>query len=129
MARIFTPSDGRRLDLPGRISTEILSGRTGARGVTLRRVEIPVALPGEPPRPPHRHRDFEECIFVLSGQGTTESDSGEHRLRPGDTLLVPPGEAHVTRNTGQVPLILLCFFPVADAGAGTEDCPPRVQVA
>jgi oxalate decarboxylase/phosphoglucose isomerase-like protein (cupin superfamily) len=31
----------------------------------------------------------------------------------GDTLLIPAGEAHVTRNTGAEPLVLLCFFPTA----------------
>jgi oxalate decarboxylase/phosphoglucose isomerase-like protein (cupin superfamily) len=32
----------------------------------------------------------------------------------GDTILVPAGELHVTRNTGSSPLRLLCFFPTAD---------------
>jgi oxalate decarboxylase/phosphoglucose isomerase-like protein (cupin superfamily) len=28
-------------------------------------------------------------------------------------ILIPPGEMHVTRNTGAEPLVLICFFPVA----------------
>ena len=34
---------------------------------------------------------------------------------------MPAGEKHVTRNTGEVPLMLLCFFPVPDIVPGTED--------
>lgn len=121
MARVFTQAASKQLGLPGRKALEIVSGATGARGVTLRLAEIPVPQPGEPPRGSHQHYDFEECIYVLSGQGTTFADSGEYPLRPGDTLLVPPGEKHVTRNTGTQPLLLLCFFPVPDITTGTEE--------
>ena len=37
------------------------------------------------------------------------------------TLLVPPGEKHVTRNTGSETLVLLCFFPVAEIAKRTQD--------
>jgi len=80
-----------------------------------------VAQPGEALREPHQHSDFEECIYVLSGQGRTFAESGEFPLKPGDTLLMPAGEKHVTRNTGSEPLLLLCFFPVADITAGTQE--------
>ena len=118
MARVLTKADARKLGLPGRTSFEIVSGEAGARGVTLRLVEIP---PGEGKRGPHLHRDFEECIYVLAGQGTTVAESGEHPLKPGDTILIPPGEKHVTRNTGREPLKLLCFFPVADIAQRTRE--------
>ena len=99
--------------LPGRRSMEIVSADTGSRAVTLRRVEIAAPRPGDPLRGRHVHSDTEECIYVLSGRGRTESDSGNHDLAPGDTLLIPAGETHVTRNTGSEPLVLLCFFPTA----------------
>lgn len=121
MARVFTQAEAKQLSLPGRKALEIVSGEQGARGVTLRLAEIPVPQAGEPLRGPHQHSDFEECIYVLSGQGTTFSDSGEYPLQPGDTLLVPAGEKHVTRNTGKEPLLLLCFFPVGDITASTEE--------
>ncbi|HKV63305.1 MAG TPA: cupin domain-containing protein [Candidatus Acidoferrum sp.] len=114
MARVFTQAEAKQLGLPGRKALEIVSGENGALGVTLRLAEIPVPRPGESPRGPHQHSDHEECIYVLSGKGTTFADSGEFPLTPGDTLLIPPGEKHVTRNTGSEPLLLLCFFPVAD---------------
>jgi oxalate decarboxylase/phosphoglucose isomerase-like protein (cupin superfamily) len=36
-------------------------------------------------------------------------------------LLVPAGEKHMTVNTGEDTLVLLCFFPVPDVGAGTTE--------
>jgi mannose-6-phosphate isomerase-like protein (cupin superfamily) len=80
-----------------------------------------VPRPGEKSRGPHLHRDFEECIYVLSGQGTMHAESGQYPAGPGDILLVPPGEKHMTVNTGREPLVLLCFFPVPDVAAGTTE--------
>ena len=113
MARVLTQEDARNLGLPGRKSLELVSGEKGSRAVTLRLVEIAVPQPGDKPRGRHFHSDTEECIYVLSGRGRTESDSGDHALKAGDTLLIPAGETHVTRNTGVEPLVLLCFFPTA----------------
>jgi quercetin dioxygenase-like cupin family protein len=121
MARLFKQGEAKELGLPGRKAMEIVSGERGAHGVTLRLVEIPVVKPGEALRAAHQHSEFEECIYTLSGQGTTFADSGEYEMRPGDTLLMPPGEKHVTRNTGTEPLVLLCFFPVADITAATQE--------
>ena len=123
MARVFKQSEGKRLSLPGRTSIEIVSGEKGSHSATLRLVEIPVPAIGEPQRGPHHHNDTEECIYVLSGTATTIAESGEYRLEAGDTILMPAGEKHVTRNTGDRPLILLCFFPVADVATSTEEAP------
>ena len=121
MARVCTQAEAKRLGLPGRTALEIVSGEKGARAVTLRLVEVPVPAPNEAPRGPHQHSDFEECIYVLAGRGATYADSGTYELKAGDALLVPPGEKHVTRNTGNEPLMLLCFFPVADIAGGTRE--------
>jgi quercetin dioxygenase-like cupin family protein len=121
MARMFSLSDAKQLGLPGRKSLEIVSGEKGARGITLRLVEIAPPRLSEPLRSPHQHSNFEECIYVLSGQGTTVADNGEFLLKAGDTLLIPPGEKHVTRNTGSDPLLLLCFFPVGDIAEGAVE--------
>ncbi|HXF54271.1 MAG TPA: cupin domain-containing protein [Hyphomicrobiaceae bacterium] len=114
MARVVRAGEARLLKLPGRISKEIVSGaHGGAEAVTLRLVEIPVPSPGEPERGRHCHDGHEECIYVLSGRGTTWSGESCHPLAAGDAILIPPGEMHVTRNTGSEPLVLICFFPVA----------------
>ena len=121
MARVLTQGEAKSMGLPGRKSLEIVSGEKGSQAVTLRLVEIPVPRPGETPRGPHFHKGFEECIFVMSGEGCTEADSGKHALKAGDTILIPSGEKHVTRNTGKEPLVLLCFFPVADISKRTQE--------
>jgi mannose-6-phosphate isomerase-like protein (cupin superfamily) len=120
MARLLKQAEAKRLGLPGRTSLEPVSGEIGSR-VTFRIAEVPVAQPGDAPRGPHLHHDFEECIYVLSGRGTTCAESGEIPIVPGDIVLIPAGEKHMTRNTGSEPLILLCFFPVPDVAGGTTE--------
>lgn len=121
MAKVLTQVQAKSMGLPGRKSLEIVSGEKGSSAVTLRLVEIPVPKPGETPRGPHHHQGFEECIFVMAGEGCTEADSGNYPLQAGDTILIPPGEKHMTRNTGKVPLVLLCFFPVADISKRAQE--------
>jgi quercetin dioxygenase-like cupin family protein len=121
MARVLTQAEAKSMGLPGRKSLEIVSGEKGSQAVTLRLVEIPVPKPGEAQRGRHFHNGFEECIYVMSGSGYTEADSGDHPLKAGDTILIPSGEKHATRNTGTEPLVLLCFFPVADISKRTQE--------
>ena len=114
MAFVVKSGEAKDLKLPGRQSLQVVSGEQGTDAVTLRLVEIAVANPGEASRKPHYHLHFEECIYVLAGQGTTQADSGAYDIKQGDTILIPAGEWHVTQNTGSKPLKLLCFFPVSD---------------
>jgi quercetin dioxygenase-like cupin family protein len=120
MARLLKQAQAKRLGLPGRTSLEPVSGEIGSR-VTFRIAEIPIPKPGDQPRGPHRHRGFEECIYVLKGTGVAVAESGEIPLAPGDIVLIPPNEKHMTRNTGSEPLILLCFFPEPDVTLGTDE--------
>jgi mannose-6-phosphate isomerase-like protein (cupin superfamily) len=120
MVRLIRQGEGERLGLPGRSALEVVSGRTGA-AVTFRVVEIPVPLPGETERGPHLHHGHEECIYVLRGKGRMECAAGPLSVAAGDVLLVPPEEPHVTRNVGDEPLVLLCFFPTPDISRTTQD--------
>jgi mannose-6-phosphate isomerase-like protein (cupin superfamily) len=120
MARLLKQSEAKRLGLPGRTSLEPVSGEIGSR-VTFRIAEIAVAKPDDKPRGPHLHNGYEECIYVLKGAGVTHSESGELPIKPGDIILIPPGEKHMTRNTGTEPLLLLCFFPQPDVGNTTTE--------
>lgn len=115
MAIVIRPDQAKRLGLPGRLSNEIVSGaHGGSAGCTLRLVEIPAPRPGDVERGRHCHDGHEECMYVLSGRGETRSGPAIHPLSAGDTILVPAGEMHVTRNTGSVALVMLCFFPVSN---------------
>ena len=120
MARLLKQSEAKRLGLPGRSSLEPVSGEIGSR-VSFRIATIGVPQPGGEPRGPHVHDDFEECIYVLSGRGTMQAESGSHPVAAGDILLVPAGEKHMTLNTGDEPLVLLCFFPTPDVTSGTTE--------
>ena len=120
MARLLKQSEAKKLGLPGRTSLEPVSGAIGSK-VTFRIAEIAVPKASDPPRGPHLHHGFEECIYVMSGEGCMEADSGRYPVKAGDTLLVPSGEKHVTRNTGSETLVLLCFFPVAEIARRTQD--------
>jgi len=121
MAKVLTQAESKSMGLPGRKSLEIVSGEKGSQAVTLRLVEIPPVRPGDSPRGKHLHQGFEECIYVLSGEGCTEADSGSYPLKTGDTILIPSGEKHATRNTGSGPLVLLCFFPVNNIAQRTQE--------
>jgi mannose-6-phosphate isomerase-like protein (cupin superfamily) len=122
MARLLKQSGAKRLGLPGRTSLEPVSGEIGSR-VTFRIAEIPPAKSGDKPRGPHLHDGFEECIYVLKGTGMTVAESGEIPIKPGDIVLIPPNEKHMTRNTGSEPLVLLCFFAEPNVSAGTTEFP------
>ena len=120
MARLLKQSEARRLGLPGRNSLEPVSGEIGSR-LTFRIAEIAVPKPGDKARGPHLHRGYEECIYVLRGNGVTQSESGDIAIKPGDIVLIPSGEKHMTRNTGTEPLVLLCFFPTPDVSGSTDE--------
>jgi len=120
MARLLKQSQAKRLGLPGRTSLEPVSGAIGSR-LTFRIAEIAVPRPGDPPRGPHLHHGFEECFYVLKGTGITVAESGEIPIGPGDIVLIPPNEKHMTRNTGNEPLVLLCFFPEPDIAKRTTE--------
>ncbi len=120
MARLLKQSEAKRLGLPGRVSLEPVSGEIGSR-VTFRIATIQPAKPDDKPRGPHLHDGFEECIYVLSGTGATVAESGEIPIKPGDIVLIPPNEKHMTRNTGSEPLVLLCFFAEPHVTKGTTE--------
>ena len=120
MARLLKQSEAKKLGLPGRTSLEPVSGAIGSN-VTFRIAEIAVPNPGDKPRGPHLHNGYEECIYVLKGTGVTRSESAEIPIKPGDIVLIPSGEKHMTRNTGTEPLVLLCFFPAPDVGNTTTE--------
>ncbi len=120
MARVIVLRDARALNLPGRRARELVGADVGAAKSTVRLVEIE---PGGAARGPHVHRNVEESIHVLAGEGVTRTDDGEHPIAAGDTVLVPAGERHATYNTGTGVLRLLCFFPVKDIRPVTVEFP------
>ena len=56
----------------------------------------------------HYHRVAEEIYFVLKGQGRMEVDGDVSYVRPGDSVLIPPGAWHQLENNGTSELRILC---------------------
>jgi quercetin dioxygenase-like cupin family protein len=60
--------------------------------------------------PKHTH-PFEHEIFVLSGRGEIDLQSGARPLEAGDAVLVEPDELHQFRNTGDSVFRFMCLVP------------------
>jgi mannose-6-phosphate isomerase-like protein (cupin superfamily) len=56
----------------------------------------------------HYHGTTEEIYFFTHGSGRMRLGAEERDVGPGDTVVIPPGERHMIRNTGDAPLRLLC---------------------
>ncbi|MDQ7013765.1 MAG: cupin domain-containing protein [Planctomycetota bacterium] len=79
----------------------------GAPNFSLRHVRVEGG--GHTPR--HSH-DYEHEVVVLEGAGTVLLEGDEHPIRPGDVLLVPPGEEHQFKASAEG-LRFLCLVPVS----------------
>jgi oxalate decarboxylase/phosphoglucose isomerase-like protein (cupin superfamily) len=59
----------------------------------------------------HNHPESEEILYVLSGEGQQMLDDRDaFHVKPGDTIYVPTGVFHSTRNTGWEPMRLLAIY-------------------
>lgn len=56
----------------------------------------------------HRHRTSEELYHITAGQGLMALGAEQFSVSVGDTVYIPPGTPHCIRNTGKVPLKILC---------------------
>jgi uncharacterized cupin superfamily protein len=99
---------------------------------------VMVAIGGDIPLHYHSMMEFQ---YVISGTGLgLDADGGEIPIAPGGTVLSPagPAGAHGFRNTGALPLTLLCIYPSPggatpdrspfDAGVAAGDGPRSVYV-
>lgn len=78
----------------------------------------------------HNHPGSEEILYVLSGEGEQMLDDGEpFPVKPGDTIYVPTGVFHSTRNTGWEPMRLLALYNPGGAEKVLEGLPDFAQVA
>jgi uncharacterized cupin superfamily protein len=83
---------------------------------------VMVAIGGDIPLHYHSMMEFQ---FVLSGTGLAlDAGGGQVLIAPGGTVLSPagPSGAHGFRNTGPLPLTLLCIYP--SPGGATPDRSP-----
>ncbi|MDW7733120.1 MAG: cupin domain-containing protein [Methanolobus sp.] len=57
---------------------------------------------------PHRHINSEEIYNIMEGCGYMTIEGKGFDVGKGDTICILPGETHNIRNTGNIPLKLLC---------------------
>ena len=78
----------------------------------------------------HNHPESEEILYVLSGEGEQMLDDREpFAVKSGDTIYVPTGVFHSTRNTGWEPMRLLALYNPGGPEKVLESLPDFKQVA
>ena len=85
----------------------LITEEMGARTFAMRLFEV------EPEgySPLHSH-PWEHEIFILKGEGIAIGEEGEHPIKEGDVIFIPPDERHQLRNTGDGKLMFLCLIPL-----------------
>jgi len=77
----------------------------------------------------HNHPESEEILYVLSGEGEQMlHDREPFEVKPGDTIYVPTGVFHSTRNTGWEPMRLLALYNPGGPEKALEGLPDFQQV-
>ena len=76
-------------------------------------LQVVVVPPGSPPSgghiPPHSHATSVEVYVVRRGVCELIVNGARHEMRPGDVLLMEPGDVHELTNRGSEPFELLVF--------------------
>jgi quercetin dioxygenase-like cupin family protein len=103
------------IELPGRKSADPLK-QTAPQGFSMRIVSLQSGK-----RSAHRHPPCQEVIFVISGSGRFWEDGDFSDFEQGDCALVEPGVAHATIPHPGTAMELVCFFPIDDVAAATEE--------
>ena len=75
-------------------------------GLSLARMTVAPGVTSEA----HRHPNSTEAIHVLSGQLLQRNGADWVRLAAGDTILIPAGAIHQTRNTGPETAVLMVAY-------------------
>jgi len=55
---------------------------------------------------PATHDAMFHLMYVLEGEGEYSIDGSTYRIRPGSTVIIPPGASHAMRNTGKSELVM-----------------------
>ena len=106
--RIASLRDAPVLELPGRRLRWLVTPETlGTGNLSMAVMDCPA---GSTVRPLHGHRDIEEVIFILDGEGEAWVDGEVAAFRQGDAVLFPANSKHMVRNTGSTPLRTCSIF-------------------
>lgn len=87
----------------------LITKEMGAENFAMRLIEME---PGGY-SPLHQH-PWEHEIFILKGQGHVTGGKEERRFNDGDVILIPNGERHQLKNTGDNTVKFICLIPYID---------------
>jgi mannose-6-phosphate isomerase-like protein (cupin superfamily) len=106
--RIVSLSDVPRQQLPGRELQWLVTPETiGAERISMAVMDCPA---GSTVRPLHAHRDIEEILYILEGEGEAWVDGEVGKFKAGDAVLLPANSKHMVRNIGTTPLRTCSIF-------------------
>ena len=105
--RLIKHQETPQRDFGNGLQLKILLDRvSGAIGLDVGTVKIPAG--GQTAM---HARNFEEVIYMLSGQGQVITDDGEvFELNTGDCILIPAGVNHYHKNDSETPLEQMYIF-------------------
>jgi len=106
--RIVSSADVPAQAMPGRTLQWLATPeRLGSANLSVAIMDCPA---GSIVRPLHAHRDTEEVLLVLEGEGEAWVDGDTAPFKKGDVVLFPANSKHMVRNTGSGPLIAAAIF-------------------
>jgi mannose-6-phosphate isomerase-like protein (cupin superfamily) len=109
------------------VSTRLVEPPPDGDGLVVSRISLE---PDVGPKPLHLHRHAQNIYVALEGVLEVRLDTGTERLEPGDSILIPPGRPHATRNPGPSRIEFLAlydrsvaddFVPVPEPGTVDAD--------
>ncbi len=119
--RIVNLSEIPLQHLPGRDLQWIVTPETiGAEKLSVAVMTCPA---GAIVRPLDSHRDIEEVLFILEGEGEVYVNGERAFFKKGDAVLLPANSKHQVRNVGNGSLITVSIFsaPTSPASYITYD--------
>ncbi len=75
-------------------------------GLSLAQMTIDPGITSEP----HRHTNCSEAIHLLSGSVEQRRNNSWLQLKAGDTILIPAGAVHQTRNIGAETAVMMIAY-------------------
>jgi mannose-6-phosphate isomerase-like protein (cupin superfamily) len=104
---VVAPDGGELIQLgPDRIRI-LEDGRTTAHRIGIAETTL---APHSVGPPQHRHAEFDEGFYVVSGTARFTVGASSYDAPPGTLVMVPPGAPHAFANPGDQPLIMLNTF-------------------
>jgi len=113
MSNLLAPKNGVAMStMPNQLSEGVTmtwlmdDAIEAGAGLSLARMTVAPGRTSEP----HRHSNCSEAIHVLSGRVEQRRDNSWMTLEAGDTILIPSGTVHQTRNIGAETAVLVIAY-------------------